>query len=433
MRSLFLTALLALTGMMVFAQKLPKAKDLLEKNKLAEARTEIDNFLAIEKNKNNAEAWYTKAKVYTNISKDNSLKATVPNARETAFEALQKYAELENTTVKDSAKRFLLLTIDNRQPLVDLYQGYSADAASFFNSGNYNDALTNFKNSYNVFEFLAKQGWTNNIKLDTTTALYAGISAEKASKPDEAAVFYGKIAENKATGEGFAEIYKWLADFHLRKGNKEESMKFVNLGKQVYPREAFWPEFELDMMREGTDKEQLFKKYEEIIAANPDSFLYKFNYGVELYQAAYNPDSTQRPANSKEMIAKAVDQLDAALKLKEDYANAHLLLGQIYYNQGVDISNVNKTIRPKPNAKLTAAELKKKEELRNEMNKKYDQAIPHFEKVDQILGKQGKLKGEEKARLKDAYDLLISIYEQKQNSEKATAFTEKFNNVEKNH
>ncbi len=433
MRSLFLTALLALTGLAVFSQKLPKAKDLLEKNKLAEARTEIDNYLAVDKNKDNAEGWYTKAKVYNNIAKDNNLKATVPNAREVAFESLQKYMELEKANVKDTTKRYLLLTIDNRQPLVDLYQGYSADAASFFNSGNYNDALTNFKNSYNVFEFLANQGWTNNIKLDTTTALYAGISAEKASKPDEAAVFYGKIAEHKATGEGFAEIYKWLADYHNRKGNKEEAQKFIKLGKEVYPQDAFWPEFELDMMRDTKDTAQLFNKYEEIIAANPDSFLYKFNYGVELYQAGYNPDSTQRPANSKEMIQKAIDQLNAALKLNPDYPNAHLLLGQIYYNQGVDINNVNKAIRPKPNAKLTAAELKKKEDLRKEMNAKYDLAIPHFEKVDQMLGAQGKLKADEKGRLKDAYDLLISIYEQKQDKDKIATYTDKFNNVEKVH
>ena len=51
MKSLFLTVLLAVTGLGVFAQKLDKAKDLLEKKKLAEAKTEIDNFLNNEKNK----------------------------------------------------------------------------------------------------------------------------------------------------------------------------------------------------------------------------------------------------------------------------------------------------------------------------------------------------------------------------------------------
>ncbi len=433
MRALLLTGLLAITGLGVFAQKLDKAKDLLEKKKLPEAKTEIDNFLAIEKNQNSAEAWYTKAKIYATIGDNEALKSTVPNARETAFESLKKYAQLDTTQNKDAGKRFLSLNMDNRKPLVDLYQGFSKDAASFFNAGNFNDALTNFKNSYGIFEFMSNQGWTNNLKLDTTTALYAGISAEKAKLPEEAAVYYGKIAENKATGEGFVEIYKWLADHHYRKKDVATAQKFLNLGKEVYPQDPFWPEFELDMMREGGDKAKLFEKYEEVIAANPSNNLYHFNYGVELYQAGYNPDSTQRPANSKELIEKSVKHLNESVKLKDDYPNAHLLLGQIYYNQGVDINNFNKTIRPKGNAKLTPAELKKKEELRGEMNKKYDEALVHFNKVDEILGSKGKLKAEEKNQLKDTYDLMISIYEQRQDKDKAAAFTDKFNNVEKNH
>lgn len=37
-----------------------------------------------------------------------------------------------------------------------------------------------------------------------------------------------------------------------------------------------------------------------------------------------------------------------------------MVLGQIYYNQGIDIANVNKTIRPPQGGKLKPEELKKK-------------------------------------------------------------------------
>jgi hypothetical protein len=53
--------------------------------------------------------------------------------------------------------------------------------------------------------------------------------------------------------------------------------------------------------------------------------------------------------------------------------------------------------------------------------------------VDQDLGGKGKLKMEEKSALKDAYDLLITIYETKGVKDKAAAYTDKFNNVDKNH
>ena len=144
MKSLILAVLLVGTGLGAFAQKLDKAKDLLKANKLNEAKTEIEAFLAIEKNKNNSEAWYTKGKVYTAISKDSTLKGSTPNSREVAFDALKQYVQLEST-VKEKEKRQMSLTLDNRQPFVDLYAGYSKDGASFYNANNYNDALANFR------------------------------------------------------------------------------------------------------------------------------------------------------------------------------------------------------------------------------------------------------------------------------------------------
>jgi hypothetical protein len=53
--------------------------------------------------------------------------------------------------------------------------------------------------------------------------------------------------------------------------------------------------------------------------------------------------------------------------------------------------------------------------------------------VDKDLGSKGKLKMEEKSALKDAYDLLITIYESKGIKDKAEAYTNKFNDVDKAH
>jgi hypothetical protein len=78
---------------------------------------------------------------------------------------------------------------------------------------------------------------------------------------------------------------------------------------------------------------------------------------------------------------------------------------------------------------------KQRGDFRAAASKKFDEAIPYFEKVDQDLGGKGKLKQEEKSALKDAYDLLITIYEQKgpTGKDKVDAYTNKFNNVDKDH
>jgi tetratricopeptide (TPR) repeat protein len=180
MKRILLTVLLAVTVVGLFAQKLDKAKNFLEKKKLADAKTEIDNFLAVEKNKNNAEAWYTKSKIYLAINADSTIRNTVPEARSTALESIKQYLTLESG-IKDSAKRNVALTMEGNKPLVDIYTAYSKDGASYYNAGNFNDALTNFRKSLEVFDIMS----TNKmipLKLDTTTTLYAGISAEKANR-----------------------------------------------------------------------------------------------------------------------------------------------------------------------------------------------------------------------------------------------------------
>jgi hypothetical protein len=149
------------------------------------------------------------------------------------------------------------------------------------------------------------------------------------------------------------------------------------------------------------------------------------------------------------------------LEKKPDYANASMVLGQIYYNQGVEINNENKNIRPKPGAKLTPEETKKKDELRAETSKKFEQALPYLVKVDELLDSQGKLKMEDKDNLKNALDLLIIINEEKVNAleqkkrqaeakkdaaavkqidadvkklqDTVTKYTDKYNNIDRKH
>ncbi|WEK34684.1 MAG: hypothetical protein P0Y53_19535 [Candidatus Pseudobacter hemicellulosilyticus] len=412
MKKVVLSVLLATTGLCLHAQKLDRAKNYLQDKKLTDAKSEIDKVMTVEKNLNNPESWYYKGKIYVAVANDSVLRASTPEARETAFEAIKKYMSMEEAREKDSSKRNVLLTMDNSQPLLDMYAGYSQAGATYYNAGNFNDALANFRKCLEVFEFMSNKKLTT-MKLDTTTTLYAGISAEKASKLDDAASFYGKIADARATGEGFAEIYKWLADHYRQKNDVPTAAKYSGLGKEVYPNDPFWTGFELDLMREKGTKDDLFKKYDEVVAKDPNNHLFLFNYGVEVYQAAYDQDVTKRPANSKELIAKASDLIKKSLAIKSDYPNANMVLGQIIYNEGVDFNTENKAIRPQGNVKLTPEQLKKKEELRTAVVSKFDEATPYFEKVVAGLDNQTKLKMDDKDILKNALDLMITINEEK--------------------
>lgn len=426
MKRILLTSLLAVAGLGAFSQNVDRATNLLKDKKLQEAKTQIDKALANEKTAKNADAWYAKAKIYSEIANDSVMKSSVPDAREQAFDAIKKYVET------DSKGQMVMLQLEQYRPIMDIYQGYYKTGAAFYNSNNFNDAFENFKKCLEVSDYMIEKKWSN-LALDTSVILYTGISAEKSNNKDTAAVYYSKLADAKVAGEGMAEIYKWLADFYNKKNDKEKAEKYLKTGAELYPDDTFWASMELEMAGNNTDKASLYKKYDEIIAKDPTNYIYPYNYGVELYRDAYADDASKRPANSKEMIVKAEELIKKSLELKPDNFQANLVLGQIYYNQAVDLSTQSRNLKPGTNGKLSAEDQKKKDELKAEMLKKFDQAIPYFERVEKELASQGKLKMEEKRSLKDTYDLMATIYDNKGNKEKMKEYENKFNDVDKNH
>jgi hypothetical protein len=147
---------------------------------------------------------------------------------------------------------------------------------------------------------------------------------------------------------------------------------------------------------------------------------------LELYQ--YASDTAKRPSNGDELVNKAKDILNKSLAIKPDYAQAALVLGEISYNEGVDLQAKARTIKGS-----TPDATKKRTDLRDEAMKKYEEAIPNFQKVEADLGSKGKLKMDDKTALRSAYDSLVTIYEQKKQKDKSDAYTLKYNNIDKDH
>ena len=425
MRRLFLTGFLAIVGMGLFAQSVDKAKDMLKAGKIADAKTQIDNALTNPKNQKNSEAWYTELKVYNAIAANDQLRAQFPNARDTAFIALQKYVDLDE---KD--KKLLLLQMDGYKPVNEIYQGYFQVGAADYNSGKYNDALENFEGAISTSTYMTSKGWTK-LPIDTTSTLYAGISAEKAQKKDTAAIYYGKLADagiSTINGTNMIDIYKWLVDYYNTKKDDANTQKYLRLAEKQYPDDLFWPSTRLDILREKGNKDSLWAEYDTITTKFPKNHLFFFNFGLELYQYANDTSSGHRPANYDTLIGKAVVELKACLALQPDYPQAALVLGQIYYNQAIDMQAATKKIPGK-----APEDIKKRADLRIAAGKKFDEAIPYFEQVDKDLGSKGKLKMDEKSALKDAYDLLTNIYTDKNIKDKIDYWTNKYNNVDKDH
>jgi len=425
-KRLFMTGFLAIVGLGLFAQNVDKANELLKAGKIADAKTQIDGALAGDKNTKNATAWYAKLKVYNAIAANDQLRAQYPDARDQAFDALKKYVDLDE---KD--KKLVLLQVDGYKPINEIYQGYFQVGANDYNGSKYDEALKNFTGAIAASSYMNSKGWTK-LPIDTTSTLYAGISAEKANKKDTAAIYYGRLADARIStinGTNMIDIYKWLVDYYnTQKKDPVNTEKYLSLAEQQYPDDLFWPSTRLDNIREKGNKDSLFAQYDKIVAHFPKNHLFFFNYGLELYQFANDTSSGHRPANYDALIAKSQDMLKKCLEIQPDYPQAALVLGQISYNAAVDLQAGTKKIPGK-----TPEDIKKRADLRIAAGKKFDEAIPYFEMVDKDLGSQGKLKMDQKSALKDAYDLLTNIYQEKNIKDKIDLYTNKFNNVDKDH
>jgi len=423
MKRMLLSLLTVVVCSGLFAQSLDKAKELLKANKLPEAKEEIDKVLLVDKNQKLAEAWYYKVKIYNAIAVNDQMKTQYPDALLQSLDALKNYTKYDD-------KKFVLLTIDSYKPINEIYQGLFQAGANEYNVQKYPDALVDFKGAISAISFMYQQGWIKQ-SLDSTATLYAGISAEKSNNRDEALVYYKIIADSGITkigGNDMAEIYKWIADYYTRNGDKVNAAKYTAIGKSKYPNDIFYDELTLDALRKAGNKDSLFAEYELINKERPDSSIYFFNYGLELYQYASDTSTGKRVTNSDELIKKAQDKLLASYKLNPNYPQTSLVLGQISYNEGVEFQ-----VLGKPKGNTNPDELKKRQDYRAMSVKKFDEAIPYLEKVDQILGTQGKLKKADKVALRDAYDMLITIYESKKDKPKIDSWTEKYNNVDKVH
>jgi hypothetical protein len=424
-KKLFLTGFLAMIGMGLFAQSVDKAKELLKAGKLVDARQQIDVALENPKIQKNAEAWYTQLKVYNAIAANDQLRAQYPLARDTAFAALKTYVDLDE---KD--KKLVLLQMDGYKPVNEIYQGYFATGAQDYNSGKYENALADFKGAIATSSYMTLKGWTK-LPIDTTSNLYAGISAEKGGKKDTAAAYYGRLVDAgilTINGTNMIDIYKWLVDYWNTKKDDAMTQHYLGLADKKYPDDLFWPSTRLDILREKGNKDSLWIAYDTVVAHFPKNNLFFFNYGLELYQYANDTSSGQRPANYDALISKAQEMLKKCLEIQPDYPQAALVLGQISYNAGVDLQTATKKIPGK-----APDDIKKRADLRIAAGKKFDEAIPYFEQVDKDLGTQGKLKMDQKTALKDAYDLLTNIYQEKNIKDKIDFWTNKYNNVDKDH
>ena len=414
----FLLSLLILLGSSnLFAQSIEDIEGQFQKGELDKAKASVDAFLAKEKNAAKPDGWWYKGVVYNEIAKSEKYKALVPDGRMEAFNAFKNYYEMDPKAVRG--------TLEQHVRLFDIYNGYFDMGVASFGASNFDDAYKNFKNALTVEEYISGKGYEyNGFKFpafDTTLVQNIALSAYRAKKDDEAVVYYKKIADQKIAGKDNVDIYQLLVEYYTKKNDRATREQYLQLGRQLYPADDRWYQIELDEV-DQKDKKALFAKYEELMPKYPDKYIMSYNYAVELFNYTYAGD--KKPADYKESQKKIESVLKTTMATNKSYAEANVLMARHFYNVLYDIQDEMQAIKG-----TTAADQKKKADLKGKMNEAADQLIVYAQGAFDIYSSKATLKAGEKGNYKVTAGYLATAYDVKGDKTKADEYRKKAEGV----
>lgn len=422
-RIICIAAIVAFAAPAAMAQTAKKTKEYIAANDWAKAKESAEATIVNPKLKKEeqAEAWYLKAKVYSAMASNPATKGSDPAAlRTTALEAIKKAVEIG----KDQAQVFL--TMDQYAPVFNLYTVSFEEGAALYNDAKYAEALTTFKNTAVTGEYIFSQGW-GLYKLDTTLTYYTALSAVNAKNDPEAIKYFTLLGDAKvASGPEHATIYRYLAKYYFDKKDEANLMKYLNLGKQFFPKDEYLPLLELDFVRDKGDKKALYAKYDEIVTNTPDNFDVLVDYANELFGETHVSDIKSKPANYAENCKKIEQLYTQAIKVKPENSDVQLALGKHFYNMALlkdEESRLVKGTKPE--------DVKKKADLKAEVAALANQAVAPLEIVFNTYDSQAKLKTHDRSNYKSSANLLQNAYDMKGDKAKAEFYQKKYDEADK--
>lgn len=414
-------AVFAGTIQVLQAQDLKKVQTTYLLGKFEDAKTEVDKVMADAKQNAKPEAFYWKAKVYAALYKSAADK--YPNAVTEADATFKKYLAADAALAQVKEK--------GAEGFFDMYTKSYNVGVKYFNDKKWEDAAGSFKVAVDYSDIIFKNKWTNSNSLfDTTTILYLAYASQNAQKLNDAALYYGRLADAKVSGENYIDIYKFLADHYTKAKNEELFKKYLELGRQLYPKFP-WDEYEIDYMDQNlslTEKTALYDKEEAAGTLNETKYL---QFG-DIFVNAKNKEKNLDSAQIAKYTLKAADAFKKAFSKNGQNGIAAFNVGVIYYNifnehddkyagniRSMQALNADRPVEKDPKKKAAAdAALKAKldpirkanTELEKPLMENLDLSVEWLEKAYTALKDKSGRNSTEKSVLNKSVDFLANLY-----------------------
>ena len=324
--------------------KVTGAQNYLTSGKLDKAKEAIDEGIQDEKCVAYAKAYLVKGKVYQGIFESPlpAYKKLAEKPLDIAFDAYMKALELDE---KGKMEKPVKAQMTNMIP------DYTNEAVNLYNAGDFPGALAAFER---VLEIEGMDMFKENAAIDTAVIFNAGMTAQKADQLDKAAKYYKQSIEyNYGGAKTYANLSKVLTD----SGNKEEGVKYLHKGFELYPNDSWMLVELINHYMLGGEPQKAADYLDKAIELDPTNASFYRAKGT-LYE------KTEEFAKAEEMYTKA-------LSMDPNDFTSQYNLGLLKLNAAIQKHKVANEIM----------DAKKYNEAIKAVYAEYEAVIPYFEKV----------------------------------------------------
>ncbi|MEO1053386.1 MAG: tetratricopeptide repeat protein [Bacteroidota bacterium] len=387
MKRLLLIVTLASVVNIGFAQKVkyPKGGKCLasyKKGELTAARDCIDLAVQGEKGKNDGKTWYYRGLIYAALDTTSvaDFQNVANNPLQIAMDAFAKADELQKGDNEFYIANESGLPDLKSQQIDRLWGTYLNQGVEAYQAQDEQKAIAAFKKCTIVK------------KEDTTAYLYLGSAAQGIEEYDLALESFNKYLEFGGTDPAIDQSVIYIVG-NVKK-DTEKALELTRKAKAKHPGHNGIAKQEIDFLIKLNKIDEAKAGLEQAIASEPDN-------PILYFQLAFMYEETDDKEKAKENYVKS-------LEADPNYFNSLYNLAVLYYNEAAEITN------EKNGLGITSADLKKAEELQGQIMAKLEEALPHWEKVNQIQPED-----------RQGLETLKYIYLQLKMNDKAEAVTTK--------
>lgn len=325
MKKILLVFLFAAVAQISIAQDFKKVKIAVGILKWEDAKTEVDKLANDPKAKDKPELYYYQARIYAALFKDTTLRKKYSKANEVATSALEKYATMDVGFTK-------IKELGGVEPYFDMYATYFQIGVNVFNDKSWLQAAQNFVKAIDYIDIIIKNKWAASptLTMDTTALLYAGYAYQNANQMDDAAKYYGRLADSKVNEAIYLDLYRFLLQHYTKSNNEASFFKYLAIGKEIYAKEQ-WDDYEVDFIDTNYDLAKKTLLYDTEDAAGKLTEQKYLQFG-DLFINVKNKEKDLDSATQVKYTLKAAEAFKKAYQLNSANAAAIFNVGVIYYN-----------------------------------------------------------------------------------------------------